>query len=154
MSGIDAELLAAAPAAADAATVLTVLPPTHPPPLPLSALVSPFGRLLEELLVSEVSRLSMERGRWKTGSGAITTSGSFSHTLVRRINMNRGRVVPGYEKRSHYAQPAAIRLSYQQLTRVLKHPRYLGCFPASIGRNLPYRPLQRDTHTDCHASRL
>ena len=69
----------AAPDAADAATVLTVLPPPTPPPLPLSALVSPFGRLLEELLVSEVSRLSMERGRWKTGSGAITTSGSFGH---------------------------------------------------------------------------
>ena len=49
---------------------------------------------------------------------------------------------------------SCIRLSYQQLTRVLKHPRYLGCFPASIGRNLPCRPLQRDTHTDCHASRI
>ena len=82
-SGMDTKLLAAAaPDAADAATVLTVLPPPTHPPLPLSALVSPFGRLLEELLVSDVSRLSMERGRWKTGSGAITTSGSFGQIPV------------------------------------------------------------------------
>ena len=37
-----------------------------------------LGRLLDELLVREVSLLSMESGRWKTGSGAITTSGSFN----------------------------------------------------------------------------
>ena len=30
----------------------------------------------------------------------------------------------------------------------------LECTPASIGRNLPCGPLQRDTHTDCHASRI
>ena len=75
--GMEADVfIAAAPEAADAAMVLTVLPPPTHPPLLLSALVSPFGRLLEELLVSDVSRLSMDRGRWKTGRGAITTSGS------------------------------------------------------------------------------
>ena len=48
----------------------------------------------------------------------------------------------------------SIRLAYQQLTRVLECWNVLECSPTSIGRNLPCGPLQRDTHTDCHASRI
>ena len=50
--------------------------------------------------------------------------------------------------------PSSIRPSHQQQTRVLGYIPDLGCTPASIGRNVPYRLLKRDTHTDCYDARI
>jgi hypothetical protein len=73
-------------------------------PLPLSALVSTTGLLLAELLLRDVSRLSMERGRWKTGRGAITTSGSCKKGKV-------NQVIKLPEKRFSNTFPGADRIS-------------------------------------------
>ena len=87
-----------------------------------------------------------------TGCTSNSTISSSTNTLPRwgtystRVRSLACDVIALLGKRWQFAYTAVI-------STVLKHPRYLGCFPASIGRNLPCRPLQRDTHTDCHASR-
>ncbi len=60
---------------------LSALPPLPllPPPLP-PAPPPPPPRELE--LLMEVSRLSMDRGRWEMGNGAITTSGSCNKRTI------------------------------------------------------------------------
>ena len=54
----------------------------------------------------------------------------------------------------HQQCGVVIRLSYQQLTRVLVTSQTWDVTPASIGRSVPCRLLQRDTYTDCHAIRI
>ena len=58
------------------------------------------------------------------------------------------------EMRTISADFYPIRLSHQQLTRVLVTSQTWDVTPASIGRNVPCRLLQRDTYTDCHAIRI
>ena len=59
----------------------------------------------------------------------------------------------GQSHESSLVSPS-IRPSHQQQTRVLGYIPDLGCTPASIGRNVPYRLLKRDTHTDCYDARI
>ena len=47
-----------------------------------------------------------------------------------------------------------IGLSHQQLTRVLVTSQTWDVTPASIGKSVRCRLLQRDTYTDCHAIRI